>query len=78
MSRFGDVYENRVTGERCVVLRGDEDGTAETSGLVHLVVKPGGAVPGEHIHPAINERFEVLAGTLGTRIDGVEGTLDRG
>lgn len=79
MSRFGDLYENRVTGEHCVVLRGDEDGAADgKSGLVHLVVRPGGAVAGEHVHPAFSERFRVLRGVLGTRIDGVESRLRAG
>lgn len=30
MARCGDVYENHVTGERAVVLRGDEDGGGES------------------------------------------------
>lgn len=77
MSRFGDMYENRVTGERAVVLRGEEDGGGEPA-LVHLTVKPGGAVVGEHIHPRLQERFRVIAGTLGTKLDGVERTLDAG
>ena len=77
MSRYGDVYENRVTGERAVVLRGDEDGGAEPA-LVHLTVKPGGAVVGEHVHPRVQERFRVIAGTLGTKVDGVERTLEAG
>lgn len=77
MSRYGDVYENRVTGERAVVLRGDEDGAGEP-GLVHLVVQPGGAVVGEHVHPHMQERFRVLAGTLGTRVDGTELRLGPG
>ncbi len=50
MSRYGDIYENKVTGERAVVLRGDEDGE-DRSALVHLTVRPYGAVVGEHIHP---------------------------
>jgi mannose-6-phosphate isomerase-like protein (cupin superfamily) len=77
VSRYGDMYENRVTGERAVVLRGDEDGAGEPA-LVHLVVKPGGAVAGEHVHPRLQERFRVIAGTLGTKVDGVERTLDAG
>ena len=77
MSRHGDLYENRVTGERAVVLRGDEDGPGEPV-LVHLVVKPGGAVAGEHVHPRLQERFRVVAGTLGTKVDGVERTLRAG
>jgi mannose-6-phosphate isomerase-like protein (cupin superfamily) len=77
VSRFGDVYENRVTGERAVVLRGEEAGPEEPA-LVHLTVKPGGAVAGEHFHPHVEERFRVVSGTLGTRVDGVERTLSAG
>jgi quercetin dioxygenase-like cupin family protein len=77
LSRYGEFYENRVTGERAVVLRAEGDGTHE-SGLVHLTVKPGGAVAGEHFHPRVQERFQVVSGTLGTRLDGVEGTLAAG
>jgi len=46
--------------------------------LVHLTVRPGGAVAGEHVHPRIEERFRVIAGTLGTKVDGVERTLEAG
>jgi quercetin dioxygenase-like cupin family protein len=77
MSRCGDVYENRITGERAVVLRGDEDGQGR-SGLVHLSVRPHGAVVGEHVHPGFQERFLVISGRLGTRLDGVERTLAAG
>lgn len=77
LSRFGDVYENKVTGERAVVLRGDEDGGGKP-GLVHLTVRPGGAVVGEHIHPQIHERFHVIAGRLGTRLGGAERELTAG
>jgi mannose-6-phosphate isomerase-like protein (cupin superfamily) len=77
MARCGDVYENHVTGERAVVLRGDEDGGGQ-SVIVHLTVRAGGAVVGEHVHPALTERFVVMSGTLATRIGGVEGTLTSG
>lgn len=77
MSRYGDFYENRVTGERVVVLRGDEDGGGEAA-LVHLTVRPGGAVLGEHVHVHIQERFRVFSGRLGTRIDGLQGSLAEG
>lgn len=76
MARHGDLYENHVTGERAVVLRGDE--APELPTLTHLVVRPGGFVAGEHTHPALTERFKVIAGELATRIDGVEGTLRAG
>ena len=78
MSRLGDVYENRVTGERAVVLRGDEDGGDGRSFLVHLTVQPGGAVAGEHVHPAIDERFHVVAGTLHAKVGGAPRELGAG
>ena len=69
MSRCGDVYENRVTGEYAVVLRGSEDRGAGP-GIVHLLARPGAAVVGEHFHPGIVERFTVLSGRLEARLDG--------
>jgi len=77
MSRRGDLYENHVTGERAVVLVGDEDGDGSAA-VVHLTVKPGGAVAGEHIHPHVAERFHVISGELGTRIGGAERRLGPG
>jgi hypothetical protein len=31
VSRCGDIYENKVTGERAVVLRGDEDSHGQSA-----------------------------------------------
>ena len=59
MSRCGDVYENKVTGEYAVVLRGSED-RGEGPGIVHLTARPGAAVIGEHLHPYMIERFTVV------------------
>jgi mannose-6-phosphate isomerase-like protein (cupin superfamily) len=78
VSRYGDFYENRITGERAVVLRGDDDSTAGQSALAHLIVAPDGAVAGEHLHPQITERFAVISGTLSTRLDGVDRELRAG
>lgn len=78
VSRNGDFYENRITGEFVVVLRGDEDAAAGESAIAHLTVKPHGAVVGEHMHPQITERFVVISGTLGTRVNGVERNLQAG
>lgn len=78
MSRYGDFFENRITGERIVVLRGDEDAATGQSALAHLTVTPRGAVAGEHVHPQIEERFAVISGVLGTRLDGVERELRAG
>ena len=72
MLKAGDVLENPVTGERAVV----RVGTAESGGellVADLYVRLGGAVMGEHVHPAIEESFTVMRGRLGYRLDGREG-----
>jgi quercetin dioxygenase-like cupin family protein len=69
MSKAGDVIENPVTGERGVA----RIGTEETGGkllVADLYIRPGGAVMGEHLHPAIEERFTVLRGRVGFRLSG--------
>jgi quercetin dioxygenase-like cupin family protein len=77
MSRCGDVYENKVTGEYAVVLRGTED-RGNGPGIVHLVARPRAAVIGEHYHPYIRERFTVVKGKLEIRIGGRLGSLGPG
>src|SRR5262245_15711879 len=77
MSRCGDVYENRVTGEYAVILRGTED-RGDGPGIAHLTARPGAAVVGEHFHPYISERFTVLSGRLDARIAGREMSLAPG
>ena len=76
-SYAGDVLENLVTGERAIVLVGTGD-SDDGRVVVLMGVRPGGAVVGEHFHHSLTERFQVLAGKLGVRIDGVEGTLHPG
>ncbi len=69
MSKAGDAVENPVTGERGVI----RIGTNETGGellVVDLYIRSGGAVMGEHVHPAIEERFTVLDGQVGFRLSG--------
>ena len=74
MSRCGDVYQNKVTGERGVVLRGDEDSNGQ-SALVLMTVQPHMAGPGDHIHPQFRESFRVISGQLGTRVGGLQQIL---
>ncbi|MER8603561.1 cupin domain-containing protein [Mesorhizobium sp. M1233] len=69
MSRCGDVYENKVTGEYAVILRGTED-RGQGPGIAHLTARPGAAVVGEHFHPNLTERFTVLRGRLDACIAG--------
>lgn len=77
MSRFGDVYENKVTREYAVVLRGSED-AGNGPAVAHLLARPGAAVVGEHIHPHIEERFTVVRGRLTACIAGEIRTLEPG
>lgn len=77
MSKRGDVIENPITGEHVIV----RVGTEETDGqllVVDTFVHPGGAVTGEHVHPAIDERFTVVRGRIGFRIDGREAIAEPG
>jgi quercetin dioxygenase-like cupin family protein len=77
MSRCGDIYENRVTGEYAVVLRGSED-RGDGPGIAHLTARPGAAVVGEHFHPFLTEKFTVLRGVLDARIAGETMSLKAG
>lgn len=77
MPRCGDVFENRATGEYAVILRGSED-RGDGPIVAHLLVRPGGAVTGEHVHPFLNERFTVLRGRLDARVDGHDMSLGPG
>ncbi|AZO00030.1 cupin domain-containing protein [Mesorhizobium sp. M9A.F.Ca.ET.002.03.1.2] len=77
MSRCGDVYENKVTGEYAVILRGTED-RGQGPGIVHLTARPGAAVVGEHFHPNMIERFTLVRGRLDARIAGKTFSLEPG
>ena len=77
MSRAGDTIETPVTKERIVVRVGTEDSGGEPL-AVDGYVQPGGAVAGEHVHPAIEERFTVVSGRVGFRIDGRESIAQPG
>jgi quercetin dioxygenase-like cupin family protein len=69
MSKAGDFFQNPVTGEAAVVLIGTEESGGELL-VANLYIAPGGAVMGEHHHPAIEERFTLIRGELGVRLSG--------
>jgi quercetin dioxygenase-like cupin family protein len=69
MIRAGDTIENPVTGERLVFRKT----SAETNGeavVLECFVQPNGSVAATHVHPYQDERFEVLKGTVGFKLDG--------
>ncbi len=71
MIRTGDVLENPVTGERIHFLKTAADTKGEAV-LIELSARPGGFVAAAHVHPFQTERFEIVSGTLGAKVDGKE------
>ena len=69
MSKAGDFFQNPVTGEAAIVRIGTEEGGGELL-IADLYIAPGGAVMGEHYHPAIEERFTLIRGVLEVRLSG--------
>jgi quercetin dioxygenase-like cupin family protein len=67
----GDRLENPVTGEVLIFHRTAQETRGE-SVLVETIVRPHGFVAAAHVHPFQTERFEILEGRLGFRIDGKE------
>lgn len=71
MTHAGELYENPVTGERVVVRVPPRQSNGHLL-VADLYVRPGGAVVGEHIHPATSETFTVVRGELAVRHGGRE------
>jgi quercetin dioxygenase-like cupin family protein len=63
----GDTLENPVTGER-LVFRTTARETNGEAVVFEAFVQPDGFVAAAHVHPAQEERFQVLKGTLGFRL----------
>ena len=67
MAYAGQILENPITGERIIF----RETAADTGGellAIDLVLAPDGHVPGAHVHPAQEERFEVVSGTMKFRL----------
>ena len=69
--RAGDAIENPVTGERLVFRRTSSETNGEAV-LLECFVQPTGFVAAAHVHPRQEERFEVLTGRVGFKLDGQE------
>jgi quercetin dioxygenase-like cupin family protein len=67
MAYAGQTLENPVTGERITFLKTAADTGGEYC-EIDLQLTPDGAVPGTHVHPFQEERFEVIAGTMKFRL----------
>jgi quercetin dioxygenase-like cupin family protein len=73
----GDTLHNPVTGERAIVLESPSEST-DCRLVAEVRLRPGAAVVGEHLHPGIDESFEILEGQLGYRLEDTEGTAKAG
>jgi quercetin dioxygenase-like cupin family protein len=71
MIHAGDTIENPVTGER-IVFRATSRETNGEAVVFETFVQPNGFVAAAHVHPKQEERFEIVAGTLGLNVSGRE------
>jgi len=75
--RVGEVWENPVTRERSTILElpwTNPEGRA----AAELTALVGAQVMGEHLHPALLERFTVLEGELTLKRDGQTSIVRQG
>jgi mannose-6-phosphate isomerase-like protein (cupin superfamily) len=63
MAYAGQILENPVSGER-IVFRETASDTGGELLAFELFLAPDGHVPGAHVHPQQEERFEVVEGTM--------------
>jgi mannose-6-phosphate isomerase-like protein (cupin superfamily) len=67
MAYAGQTLDNPVSGERITFRRTAADTNGELLDF-DLHLSPDGHVPGMHVHPLQEERFEVLAGKMRFRL----------
>ena len=63
MAYAGQIIENPVSGERITFRRTAADTNGELL-EIDVELAADGHVPGMHVHPAQEERFEILSGTV--------------
>jgi quercetin dioxygenase-like cupin family protein len=67
MAYAGQILENPVTGEHITFRKTAADTDGEYC-EIDLRLGPDGAVPGTHVHPKQEERFEVIEGKMKFRL----------
>jgi quercetin dioxygenase-like cupin family protein len=77
MARAGETVTNPATGERVTFVRTAADTGGDSLELELTWPHEGQRAP-EHVHPEMEERYEVLTGTAAFRIDGEERTASKG
>jgi quercetin dioxygenase-like cupin family protein len=69
MAYTGQTIENPISGERITFRKTAADTDGEVLAF-DLELSPDGNVPGMHVHPTQEERFEVIEGTMRFRRSG--------
>jgi mannose-6-phosphate isomerase-like protein (cupin superfamily) len=67
MATAGQTVENAATGERVTFVRTSAETGGELLELELVWPRPGGRAPA-HVHPEMEERYEVISGTAAFRI----------
>jgi quercetin dioxygenase-like cupin family protein len=67
MAYAGQTLDNPVSGEKITFIQTAADTDGELL-EIELELSADGAVPGAHIHPEQEERFEVIEGTMAFRM----------
>jgi quercetin dioxygenase-like cupin family protein len=67
MAYAGQTLENPVSGEKITFIQTAADTDGELL-EIELELSRDGAVPGAHIHPEQEERFEIVEGTMAFRM----------
>ena len=63
MAYAGQIIDNPVSGERIIFRKTAADTDGELL-EIDMTLAPDGHVPGAHVHPEQEERFEVVSGTM--------------
>ena len=69
MAYAGQTIENPVSGERITFTQASADTCGELLAF-DLTLSVDGHVPGAHVHPEQEERFEIVSGTMKFRMNG--------
>jgi quercetin dioxygenase-like cupin family protein len=77
MASAGQTVVNPATGERVTFVKSAADTGGELLELELVWPRPGQRAP-EHVHPEMEERYEVLSGNAAFRIGGEERTAHPG
>jgi quercetin dioxygenase-like cupin family protein len=77
VARASDELVNPVTGLRTIFRKISEDTNGELL-QVDWIGSPGWSTGPDHVHRRQEERFEVLSGKLGPRVEGVARVLEEG